>query len=273
MPTETRGKQSRRADDDRVSTPLAYWTAVAVGAVIAGGLCLVCRRRPGPWVRWAGQAIAITLAVDALVFLGTPVVQGSWSVRTSLPLALCDVALVVAAVACWWPGWALGAELTYYWGLAGTVQAVITPDLGAGFPQLVFFQFVVGHLGIVVAALYLVVGLQLEPRVGAVARVFAITTAYALLLGIFDWATGANYMYLAAPPDRATLLSLLGPWPWYLISATFVAFLLLVLLDLPFRHSAIRGRGSGQLAGAATTGSAEAPREGRWRPHRSPRLR
>jgi len=230
-----------------VSTPLAYWTAVAVGAAIAAGLCVACRRWPGPWVRWPGRAIAVILAVDALVFLGNPLVQGDWSVRTSLPLALCHIALVVAAIACWWPGWLLGVELTYFWGLAGTLQAVITPDLTAGFPELEFLQFVVGHIGIVVAALYLVVGLGIEPRAGAVPRVLGITVGYALLLGIFDWVTGANYMYLAAPPDRATLLSLLGPWPWYLLSATAVAFVLLVLLDLPFRRSRHRDR-TGRLA-------------------------
>ncbi|GAB3056097.1 hypothetical protein GCM10027053_16570 [Intrasporangium mesophilum] len=220
-----------------MSTPLAYWIAVALGAAIAVALCVGCRRRPGPWTTWAGRAIAIVLALDAVVFLVRPLVQGGWSVQTSLPLALCDLALVVAAVTCWWPGWQLGVELTYFWGLAGTLQAVITPDLSAGFPQVEFFQFVAGHLGIVIAALYLVVGLRLEPRPGAVPRVFGLTVAYAVLLGIFDWATGSNYMYLAAPPDRATLLSALGPWPWYLLTASAVAYLLLVLLDLPFRRS------------------------------------
>lgn len=59
-------------------------------------------------------------------------VQGGWSVRTSLPRALCDVALVVAAIGCRWPSWVVGVELTYFWGLTGTLQAVITPDLSAG---------------------------------------------------------------------------------------------------------------------------------------------
>ncbi len=115
-----------------MSTPLAYWTAVSAGAVIAALLCVGCRRWPGAWVRRAGRAIAAILAVDAVVFAGNPLVEGHWSVRSSLPLALCDVALVVAAIACWSPGWSLGVELTYYWGLAGTLQAVLTPDLGAG---------------------------------------------------------------------------------------------------------------------------------------------
>ena len=218
-----------------MSTPLAYWITVAVGTVIIALLCFAARRRPGPWVTWAGRGIGLTLAADALVFLGTPVVQGGWSVRTSLPLALCDIALIVAVIALWWPGWLLAVELTYYWGLSGTLQAVITPDLSASFPQLQFFQFVVGHVGIVAAALYLVVGLRLEPRRGSALRVLGITTAYALLLAAFDWATGSNYMYLAAPPERTTLLSVLGPWPWYLFGAGAVALVLVMLLELPFR--------------------------------------
>ena len=94
---------------------------------------------------------------------GGPSRAGSFSPTTSLPLALCNMAALVAAAACWWRT-ALLVELTYFWGLAGTLQAVITPDLNAGFPHLVFFQYTVGHLGIVVAAVYLVVGLGLVPR-------------------------------------------------------------------------------------------------------------
>ena len=140
-----------------------------------------------------------------------------------------------AAVACWFPSWCLGVELTYFWGLAGTLQAVLTPDLHVGFPSLEFVQFVVGHLGIVLAALYLVVGLRIVPRPGAAVRVFTITVAYAALIGAFNWLTGSNYMYLAAPPENPSLLSLLGPWPWYLLSATGVAIVLFAVLDAPFR--------------------------------------
>ena len=102
------------------------------------------------------------------------------------------------------------------------------------FPQLGFFQFVVGHLGVVIAVLYLVVGLRLVPRPGSVPRVFAIMAGYAAFVGAFDWLTGSNYMFLAAPPENPSLLSVLAPWPWYLFTATAVAFALLVVLDLPF---------------------------------------
>ena len=219
-----------------MSTPGAYWAAVAIGAVTCAALCTACRLRPGPWMRWAGRAIAVVLALDAVVFVLAPAVAGGWSVGSSLPLALCDVALIVAAVACWWPQWALAVELTYFWGLTGTLQAVLTPDLSAGFPRLEFFMFVVGHVGIVIAALYLVVGLRLRPRPGSVWRVFAITVAWTVLVGVFDWLTGSNYMFLAQVPRNASLLSLLGPWPWYILGAAGVAVVLLLVLDAPFRR-------------------------------------
>jgi hypothetical integral membrane protein (TIGR02206 family) len=223
-----------------VSTPLAYWLSVAIGAAVGATLCVGARRRPGRWTGWAARVLAVLLATVAVTFAVTPITDGTWSARDSLPLNLCDLALVVAVVACWQPRFLLAVELTYFWGLAGTAQAVATPDLSIGFPHLGFFEFVVGHLGIVVAAVYLVVGLRRTPRRGAVWRVFAITVGYTSLVGVVDWWSGANYMFLAAIPDHESLLSALGPWPWYLLSATGVALVLLTVLDAPFRIAARR---------------------------------
>jgi hypothetical integral membrane protein (TIGR02206 family) len=229
-----------------VSRSFAYWVAVAIGAVLCAALCVAARKWPGAWVRQAGRALALVLVADALVYLVATLARGEWSVRWSLPLALCDVALVVAAAACWRPDWQLPVELTYFWGLAGTLQAVVTPDLGAAFPELDFFMFVVGHLGIVTAAVFLVVGQRRRPRRGAVLRVFAITVAYTAFVGLFNWLADANYMYLARPPRRTSLISLLGPWPWYIASGTAVAAVLLLLLDAPFWRARSRDRDRGR---------------------------
>jgi hypothetical integral membrane protein (TIGR02206 family) len=222
-----------------VSTPAGYWIAVAIGAVICACLCTASRRWPGQWMRYAGRALSIVLLADAVTFVVVELAEG-WSLRYSLPLALCDAALLIAALACWRPELQLPVELTYFWGLAGTLQAVVTPDLTAAFPQREFFQFVVGHIGIVIAALFLVIGLRRRPRSGSVLRVFAITAAYTAFVGVFDWLTGANYMYLARPPRQTSLLSVLGPWPWYIASAAGVAFVLLLILDAPFRRGRVR---------------------------------
>ena len=215
-------------------SPAAYWGFVAAGAVLCAGLCLGARARPGPWRPVAARVIGVLLLADAISDGVALALQGTWSARTSLPLPLCDVAVLVAVGACWWRT-PLLVELTYFWGLAGTLQAVVTPDLDVGFPHLVFFQYVVGHVGIVVAALFLVVGMRLVPGPHAVARVFVLTAAYTAVVGLVDGLSGANYMFLRAPPGEWTVLRLLGPWPWYVMSATGVALVLLVVLDLPFR--------------------------------------
>lgn len=208
-----------------------YWTAVALGAACCIAVCLIARRHPGRPARTVGRVIFGVLLVDAVTYAASPAFEGTWSVQASLPLSLCDVALVIAAVTCAYPEWQLGVELTYFWGLAGTLQAVITPDLSVWFPHLAFFEYVVGHLGIVIAALYLVVGLGRRPRRGSVPRIFAITLAYTAFVGVFDWLTGSNYMFLAHVPRQGSLLSVLGPWPWYIASAAGVAIVFLVVLD------------------------------------------
>jgi len=207
--------------------------AVVLALAIGTALCVGARRKPGRWSFLAARLIALVLVSDAVSFIVAELVAKTWSPKTDLPFSLCDAAVLVAAAACWWRK-PLLVELTYFWGLAGTLQAVITPDLNAGFPHLVFFQYLVGHLGIVLAALYLVIGLRITPRPGSVLTTFAITLAYTAVVGLVDALSGANYMFLRRPPSNWTLLKVLGPWPWYIASAAGVALVLLVVLDLPF---------------------------------------
>lgn len=190
---------------------------------------------------------------DAVSYTVALAVGGTWSAKTDLPLALCNMAVLVAA-ACVWRVRVL-VELTYFWGMTGTLQAVITPDLDVRFPHLVFFQYVVGHVAIVTGALFLVIGLRITPRPGAVRRTFAVTAAYTAFVGIVDWLSGANYMFLRHVPSNWTVLRLLGPWPWYIVSAAAVAIVLLAVLNLPFWYTCHRRSGD--------RGHDAAPRGGR----------
>lgn len=234
-----------------VVSPVAYCISVGLAALVCGTLCVAVRRRPGPWSIVAARLIGLVLAADVLSWTIRLVVRGEWSAATSLPLALCNMAVPVAAAACWWRV-PLLVELTWFWGLAGTLQAVVTPDLGEEFPHLVFFQYVVGHLGIVVAALFLVAGLQITPRRGAVRRTFLVSAGYTAFVGVVDALSGANYMFLRRPPSNWTLLRLLGPWPWYIASSAGLALVLFVLLDAPFW----RGRRDPSLSGRRRPGRA-----------------
>jgi hypothetical integral membrane protein (TIGR02206 family) len=210
-----------------------YWTGVAAVAIACVILCTWARLRPGRWSPRAAKVIALVLVSDCVVDTVRQLADGTWALRTSLPLALCNFALLVAAAACWWRVHLL-VELTYYWALAGTVQGLVTPDLNAPFPRVEFFEYVIGHTLIIVAALFIVVGLRVQPRKGSVQRATFVTYIYVALVGLVDALAGANYMFLRRAPRQWTLLRLMGPYPWYLVTGIVLVPLLFALFYSPF---------------------------------------
>ena len=217
-----------------MSDLLAPEHVVALIVVALSTILLVvgARRRPGPWLKVFAAVLVVDEVSWWLFLLGGG--QPGSQVALSLPLQLCDVAIFIAAAALFTRR-QLVVEVTYFWGLAGTIQALLTPDLPQHFPSYPYFQYYIAHGGVVAAALVLVVGLRQHPRRWAVARVAGLTVAYTALVGFVDAVTGADYMYLRSKPPSATLLDILGPWPWYILSAAAIAACLFAILDAPFR--------------------------------------
>src|SRR5258706_291397 len=140
------------------------WTVVVIAGATAA-LVAAARLRRGPWTLVAARALAVML-------VGQEVAWWMYLVAThptraelvyALPFQLCDAAIFVSAFALWFRRQIL-VEVTYFWGLAGTIQAIITPDLPQHFPSFPFIQYYVAHGGVVAAALFLVVGLGQWPR-------------------------------------------------------------------------------------------------------------
>ncbi len=206
---------------------------LAVTAAVTATLVAAARLRPGPWTMVACRMLAVIILANEAAWWVWLSAQGTWSLSYALPLQLCDVAAVVSAAALWFRK-PLLVELTYFWGLAGTANGLITPDITDHFPSFLFMQYFIGHGTIVAAALLLVIGLKMAPRQGAVVRVFGLTFGLLVLDAAVNLVTGGNYLYLRHTPAAHSLLDVLGPWPWYIAGATAVALVLFVLLDLPF---------------------------------------
>ena len=206
--------------------------AVAATVIVAAVAVPAARRRPVAVSRALAVLIGATYAVEHADFIA----RGDWEADFNLPLHLTD-AVTLVSVAALWTARPLLVELTYFWALTASLQAVLTPDLGsAEYPDLLFWTFFITHGGAVVAALVLVVGRRLVPRRGAVRRVFAITAGFAVLAAAGNLLTGGNYMVLREKPRSATLLDAMGPWPVYIPVAAALALLLFRLLDEPFRR-------------------------------------
>lgn len=206
---------------------------LAIIAVLIAALVVAARHRPGDWTMPAGRVLAIVIFANEAGWWVWLAFQHTWSFSYALPLHLCDVAAFVAAAALWTRR-PLLVELTYFWGLAGTSNSLFTPDLADHFPSYLFFQYYIAHGAIVAAALFLVFGLRITPRRGAVARVVALTFGLAAFDSVANLVTGGNYMFLRHAPGVHSLLDQMGPWPWYVVGAAGLAIALFPCLDLPF---------------------------------------
>ena len=214
-------------------SPQPYWLCVGVLVVTFAVILIGARRSPGPWTELAAKFIGLVLLGDCVVDTVRQVHDDTWSLHTSLPLALCNFTLLVGAAACWWLTPQL-IELTYYWGLVGALQGLATPDLGVPYPHVEFFEYVIGHTVIILAALFLVVGLRRSPRPGSVVRASIITYLYAVVVALADVVLNANYMFFRHAPRQWTLLRLMGPYPWYLVTGVIIVPLLFIILYSPF---------------------------------------
>ena len=210
------------------SPPHLAALAVLLVASIAG--VAVARRRPGRPTLLLCRALAVAILAGWAGEYVADLVTGIWSVRYDLPLQLTDTISVVSAIALWTrrPGL---APVVYLWALTASLQATLTPDLGQTFPSVFYFTYFVYHEGAIVGGLVLVFGCRMYPRWSDVARTFTATLVVAACAGTADVALHANYMYLADKPVHGSLLSDLGPWPWYLPAVAGVSLLFLAVVE------------------------------------------
>ena len=207
---------------------VAAIAATALGAIL---LATLARRLSPDRASALARALALLILAGFVVEQATYAARGDWSARVNLPLQLSDAVTFVAISALWRPRAGVLTELTWFLALTATLQALLTPDLGYAFPDVLYFTFFATHGGAIVAALLLVVGLRLVPRRWAVWRVYGLMAAFAVVAASGCLATGGNYMFLRRKPSNGSILDPLGPWPWYLLAAAALALTMLLVVE------------------------------------------
>ena len=151
-----------------------------------------------------------------------------------LPLQLCDWAMIVI-IGALWSGNRRWLEVAYFWGIGGTLQALITPNLRFGFPDLRFISFFVAHSGIIIGIVFLMLIYGFRPRAIGIVRTFLWTEVYFVVAFTVDLLTNENYGFLLHKPEAASLLNFLSDSrPLYLLEFHLLAFLFFCLLYAPF---------------------------------------
>src|SRR5947207_7997758 len=179
-------------------------------------------------------AISALLLINYVAYL---IVARDFGVTTwyrMLPLQLCDWAMAVIIVALW-TGNRRWLEIAYFWGIGGTLQAILTPNLRYGFPDLRFISFFVAHSGIIIGIVFLMLVYGFRPRAIGILRTFVWTEVYFVVAFTIDLLTGENYGFLLHKPEAASLLNVLSDSrSIYLLQFHGLAFLFFAVLYAPF---------------------------------------
>jgi hypothetical integral membrane protein (TIGR02206 family) len=208
---------------------------VVIGVVVVAVLLALGRQ--------GGNGRTLSTAVLAFLNLSAyPFNQAAWLSRGKplaldniLPLHLCDIAAMVSGFALI-TGSPVLCALTYFWGLAATFQALLTPAVSVGFPEWAFITFFIQHFAIVAAALHLPIVEGWRPKQPlwkSPLEVYGWSLAYLVLALAVNSALGTNFGFASRPPDNPSLIDHLGPWPWYIFSMQAIAVSLFFLLALP----------------------------------------
>ncbi len=182
---------------------------------------------------WIGNFLASVLILNYIAYIIYRIHSGFWEIKYDLPMEFCNWSMIVTSIALLNQNRVM-AELSYFWVMAGSINGVITPDLQVSFPHIYFFIFFIAHSGLVLASAYIVFGLKLYPRKGAVIRAVLYSQIYFLTAFLVNYFLGGNYGYTMAKPNGASALDHFGPWPYYLIVLQVLGVLIFCILYLPF---------------------------------------
>lgn len=163
-------------------------------------------------------------------------IEGSFTIQENLPLHVCRFVALTAPYFIWknnrfWLG------VFYFWILAGTLNANITPDIKFGFPSWDYFSYWMIHSFLIILPIYYVVIFKIRINFRDLINALIMANVFLLFSLIVNYIIGSNYMYTLAKPDSATLLDQMGPWPWYLAWTQLLALFLFTILYLPFLFS------------------------------------
>lgn len=230
--------RARSSEQIRVASPLV--SAIHLTFLILTGVA--------PLVLWAASrqlrservdravmcSIAALLIVTHLASFGFRIFFERGAPASILPMHLCDWALLITAAALWWNS-ARCFEVAYFWGLAGTIQGLLTPAIDPAFAAWRHVAFFIVHSGIIVGVLFLVLAKKMRPVPASLPRVLLWSELYLLgALGV-NALTDQNYGFLSHPPITPSLLDYFPQQRWlYVATINAVALFAFALLYLPW---------------------------------------
>ena len=156
---------------------------------------------------------------------------GIWDVAEDLPLHMCGISFFTSTYALYSKN-QTAFELSYFWGLAGAFQAIITPDPTRFVMDVSLFWNFLSHGVIILNVLWMIVIDNMRCRVGSYLNAIIITNGILFIISIVNSILGGNYWFICEKPGGESPF-IMGEWPLYIIGFQISGILLLGLFYIP----------------------------------------
>ena len=212
----------------------AHLSALALVAGIVAAVWIFRRRLRA----WRGEkmlraAIAALILIQSAVYQAWLITNRTWTLRTSLPFSICECAAFLCA--CMLLAKSKRAfDVAFFIGTLISALVILTPALDFTFPHVRFIEFFMEHGLIVISPLYMLSVHGFRPTQKAIWKTMLFLNLGAPFVALLNHVTGGNYWFIANVPEQTTLLSILGPWPWYILTAQLLGVAVFYLSLLPF---------------------------------------
>jgi hypothetical integral membrane protein (TIGR02206 family) len=246
---EIRSEPIKAADSGFASWSPPHLLALAAAAALSLILAFFARKGGRAWLDKAAPFLAGAMWLNELAYQSYWMIVGGWSQANALMLQMCGLSILLLPLCLFLadsPKRRYLADVLYFWGIAGALQAMLTPDIGAsGFPSYRYFSFFISHGLIIACVVALVASGSVRIDLRSLARCMlvsnvAIVPVYLvdrLLVLVPPYAPG-NYFAIGYPPPTGSPIDLLaaifGPSPRYIVGLEIMAFVVFLALWLPW---------------------------------------
>jgi hypothetical integral membrane protein (TIGR02206 family) len=219
----------------------SHFVILAILLFVSIGIFLNRARPRGEKWRYLEIGIAISLLMVEGTYHLWLFVNGNWNVRIALPLDLCSILLIITVLLLFTKK-KFYYELLFFAALLGPTQALLVPSLLYDFPHFRFFHFFYTHLIFIWVSLYFTWVKGYRPTFWSVIKLFVFLNLLLPLIIYINKLVGANYMFLSHKPIHKSLLDVLGPYPWYILSMEGLLITLSLIVWWIFRERVLKSR-------------------------------
>ncbi|MEH7504813.1 TIGR02206 family membrane protein [Neobacillus drentensis] len=231
------GRSNKNFDFEMFSA--SHFVIISIFLLVSVCLFLFRDRLKATIWRRTEIGVAISLIIMETTYHIWMLLNGSWYVSHAIPLELCSVSLILTVVLLLSKKKII-YEILLFTALLGATQALFTPSLNYDFPHFRFFHFFYTHLLEIWVPLYFTWAKGYRPTIWSVLKLCIFLNVLMPIIMLINKLVNGNYMFLSHKPDSASLLDVLGPYPWYILSLEGLLIGLSLIVWLIFREKAAK---------------------------------